>query len=448
MPADRPDLQALVENPREALEVEIKDWMDLTNKFIRADIARHIAALANHGGGHLIFGFEDQSLKPNPNGPPSLDSFSRDEISSIVKRYLVPTFQCEVYHVQSTATKIVHPVIWVPSHGAVPICTKADGPADDHGKHQCIRIATYYIRFTGPESVPIPTPDAWRSLIHRCVLHERETLLSAINSLIKAPVEPNPTEALKDWHIRADGRFLELAKTHKLSQNVLKSRVNFSYAIQTSDRSHLQPGKLKQILQVINQELNNFVRGAGPFYVYTNEPPQLIQDIHDGDPRGEFLESAIWEDMAYVVTRTEFWRISSDGRATYIRPFWEDTAPNPQMPNGWFSPSLLVRALAELTRHAHLLARELPSVHSVEFRCEWVGLQGREIWDPGLRGAFYYPGQVAHCDRAITVAECSPAELAADWPQIVSRLGAPVHRLFNPRADFSPDWVAQQNLNA
>ncbi len=139
MPADRPDLQALVENPREALEVEIKDWMDLTDKFVRADIARHIAALANHGGGHLIFGFEDQSLQPNPNGPSSLDSFSRDEISSIVKRYLVPTFQCEVYHIESTATKIVHPVIWVPSHGAVPICTKADGPADEHGKHHCIR---------------------------------------------------------------------------------------------------------------------------------------------------------------------------------------------------------------------------------------------------------------------------------------------------------------------
>ncbi len=110
-----------------------------------------------------------------------------------------------------------------------------------------------------------------------------------------------------------------------------------------------------------------------------------------------------------------------------------------------FLPRL--RALAELTRHAHLLAQEFPSVHSIEFRCEWVGLQGREIWDPGLRGAFYYPGQVAHCDRAITVAECSPAELAADWPQIVSRLGAPVRRLFNPSADFSHDWVAQQNLN-
>jgi hypothetical protein len=37
----------------------------------------------------------------------------------------------------------------------------------------------------------------------------------------------------------------------------------------------------------------------------------------------------------------------------------------------------------------------------------------------------------------------SPAELAADWPQIVRRLGAPVRRLFNPSAD----WVAQQNLN-
>ncbi len=55
MPADRPDLQALVENPREVLEIEIKDWVDLTDKFVRADIARHIAALANNGGGHLIF---------------------------------------------------------------------------------------------------------------------------------------------------------------------------------------------------------------------------------------------------------------------------------------------------------------------------------------------------------------------------------------------------------
>lgn len=50
MAADRPDLQALVENPRESREVEIKDWIDLKDNVARANIARHIAALANHGG--------------------------------------------------------------------------------------------------------------------------------------------------------------------------------------------------------------------------------------------------------------------------------------------------------------------------------------------------------------------------------------------------------------
>jgi hypothetical protein len=201
------------------------------------------------------------------------------------------------------------------------------------------------------------------------------------------------------------------------------------------------------ILHFIDQDLNNFVQGVGPFHVLSNEPPKLVQDIRDEDPRGEFLESAIWEDMPYPLTRTEFWRVSSDGKATYIRPFWEDGAPRRDLPEGWFSPLFLLRALGELTRHAYLFAQQFPSVHNVEFRCEWIGLQGRTIFDPGVRGFFYYEGQIARSDRAITVAESSPAELLADWPQIVSRLGAPVRRLFSPGADFSPEWVAQQNLN-
>jgi hypothetical protein len=69
------------------------------------------------------------------------------------------------------------------------------------------------------------------------------------------------------------------------------------------------PGKSTEILGLINQELNNFIQGPGPFYIYANEPPKLVQDIHNGEPRGEFLESAIWEDMPYTFTRTEFWRV-------------------------------------------------------------------------------------------------------------------------------------------
>ena len=58
---------------------------------LRRNIARHIAGLANHGGGYPVFGFRDDRA-PNPSPPFQLESFSRDNISSIIKRYLAPAF--------------------------------------------------------------------------------------------------------------------------------------------------------------------------------------------------------------------------------------------------------------------------------------------------------------------------------------------------------------------
>jgi hypothetical protein len=44
----------LLAEPRETLDVEIKSWLDLNNHDHRALVARHVIALANHGGGTLI----------------------------------------------------------------------------------------------------------------------------------------------------------------------------------------------------------------------------------------------------------------------------------------------------------------------------------------------------------------------------------------------------------
>jgi hypothetical protein len=168
MAGDRPDLQDLVENPPETLDVELKDWMNIaTDGVARANVARHIAALANHGRGYLLFGFKDNRA-PNPSSPYPIETFQRDMISSIVKRYLTPTFQCEVDLIMSSAG-ITHPVVWIPPHGAVPVCSKADGPQNEKGRSQGIRIATYYVRAPGPESILISTPDQWGPLIHRCI---------------------------------------------------------------------------------------------------------------------------------------------------------------------------------------------------------------------------------------------------------------------------------------
>ena len=55
----RSELQELVEAPNETLEVEYKEWLDFSEATVCASLARHIAAMANHGGGRIVIGIKD-----------------------------------------------------------------------------------------------------------------------------------------------------------------------------------------------------------------------------------------------------------------------------------------------------------------------------------------------------------------------------------------------------
>jgi predicted HTH transcriptional regulator len=54
--APRSERQELVNSLNETLEMEYKSWLNLSNNASRADLARHVAALANYGGGRILFG--------------------------------------------------------------------------------------------------------------------------------------------------------------------------------------------------------------------------------------------------------------------------------------------------------------------------------------------------------------------------------------------------------
>jgi hypothetical protein len=422
--------------------------MDIANDPVaKADIARHLAALANHGGGYLLFGFHD-NRSPNPSSPFPLKTFERDNISSIVKKYLTPTFQCEVDFITSRAGT-THPVVWVPSHGAVPVCSKADGPHDAKGRPQGIKMATYYTRAPGPESVPITAPEQWDPLVRRCVVHERTTLLGMFDSLLKAPTPPSPTDVLKRWHERADARFIELARKRNASPNV-QGRVDLSYAIRTTDEQLLDPRHLIDVLREVNREVHDLVSSAQLFYPYTLQDiaPYFIEDPESGQGSRELLECAVFEDTPLLIRRTDFWRVSMDGLATHVRPFWEDREDmrehSRREPGSWFCPFYMVRSLAELIRHARAFATRFAAANTVEFRCEWRGLTNREVFDPrGFPIVDWFPGKIARADHRVVTGEWPVAELVA-WPRIVSTLGAPVMRLFSPSFEFSPEWVAKQ----
>jgi len=84
------DLSELVAGKSEALDVEYKRWMDTSSPEARAKLARHIAALANHGGGYLVFGVDDDTREPMGETTFDRANFSQRALAGIAERYLDP----------------------------------------------------------------------------------------------------------------------------------------------------------------------------------------------------------------------------------------------------------------------------------------------------------------------------------------------------------------------
>jgi hypothetical protein len=89
MPERDARLADFLANPRETREVELKQWLDLTGPVNRGKVARHLMALANHGGGWLQFGFVEQvdgSFTHERIACPDPARYSTDAVNGIVAR--------------------------------------------------------------------------------------------------------------------------------------------------------------------------------------------------------------------------------------------------------------------------------------------------------------------------------------------------------------------------
>jgi hypothetical protein len=113
-------------------------------------------------------------------------------------------------------------------------------------------------------------------------------------------------------------------------------------------------------------------------------------------------------------------------------------------PGQWFSPYFTMRNIAELVLHSYLLSQRLPAAETVEFRCEWSGLRERKLADveSALLGPRKWSG-MARTDHLITVKEWPVSDLTRSWPEVVSALGGPAIRLFEPAFDY-PAWITTQ----
>ena len=439
---DNPELRELVDAPRERLDVEYKSWLDLSDNETRAKLARHLCALANFGGGYLVFGINDDRT-PSGTCPSTAGPCDQDTLSGIVKRYLRPAFQVAVYDVKSALTGTIHPVVWVPSHEAVPVCSVRGGP-DSGDQAASVAQDTHYTRAPGPASVPVTTSELWAPIIRRCVLRERRALLAGLEPLLRSPGRPviDPDAPLRLWHEAAHRRFLELADVDPQADLLKRAHYQFSYQLNVGGQELGMATFMGHLRDMSREVLELVDPGWTMFWVFDGPElaPRSVTDPALGDD--EFLECSLLSADANGPALPDFWRVDPSGKATLIRPYFEDRGSfNAGYEAGtWLWPYIMAREIAEVMRHALAFAERFEDAESVSFGAEWHGLQGRALKDPndlrvGLRSGF------AESDSRVVRRTVPVGALSHNWPETTADILSVVMRMFGADLSISSQQV-------
>ena len=372
--------------------------------------------------------------------------FHPDRISSVVHKYLEPAVLCDVVIVKSAAGAR-HPVIHVPAHGATPICAKADGPQDSKGRVQGIVSGRYYIRAvgnSGPESAGLTRPDQWHSLIRRLVTADRASLAAIIERAItpQNTIAPNTT-ALEAWHDATGSAYAARVKEKKLpwSTPLDRNYYQLSYEFALAESNSIAGKDMIDVLQRANSEMRDLVwTGWSMFYPFTRPEiaPYFVTACYPGQGDTEVLETDLLGETLLTSTLPDFWRVSSDGKASIVRPYREDRSGYPQPPGKTVSLYMAAREVAELVRHARAMAPYFKSLEAVRFRCEWRGLLARQLRDPESDPSVQ---RVSKTDRVQSATTAKPEDLTNAWPDIVAELISRFARAFDPTLSPGPSWV-------
>lgn len=450
------DIQDLVDSPCRTLDAEYKSWRNLDHPEDRAELARDLAALANHGGGFVVFGFDERSLAPD-EADPFRTNCTSDRVASIVQTYLDPPVAFSVVNVLSPLG-VVHPVIRVGGHGVVPVCIRNDGPVVAGEK--LVERGAFYVRKHGPfgagHTFGIPTARSckidiaqdWAPLIRRCVRRDREALMGQIEATIEGrSAAPDTVQRLRTWHRAARSAFLALVPRSPVAESLGRRHYVLSYGLDLGRPEILDHAQLPERLRRAVHEVQAVFPSSWSMF----DPPyrrgvqaRFLTDPATGDDDMDFLETA-WLRARTPNETADFWRVSPRGMATIVRGFAEDIIPpgsvSSMRPGLYLSPGVLGREIAELVTHARVLSRLFAHARQVVFRCEWWGLAGRELYDPEDQWVHRGPALGDHC---VATARVPVSRLAQAWPEVVAALIAPPLRAVEADLGLDADWVRSQ----
>lgn len=452
------DLIDLLAGANENLGIEFKAWMDTRNHEARAKLARHIAALANHGGGYLIFGVDDKTRKPLGASELDVALFGQDAISSIVKRYLEPRVQVLVEHIEHEGA--TYPVVVVPSHGARPVVAVADGPQDDRGRPVGVSLGTIYIRMAGPESAPIRSADDWNTLFDRCLSHRSDLLGKVLRQSLAHQARPDQKviallkAALDDTaqDFTAQTQLLAGKVEPKHRDDIIRAGANYSalgYALVDSEGDPVEISNPRSVNDRVSVEMHRYAHYGWGSFLPLNVPeraPQVRMSTLSGQ-EVTYLEGMRIENTGLIRSAFDYWRIYECGIGVSVESFRDDWRREGENAPPHLTPSWILITIHSLLAHARLVGQEIPGVAQVVVRMEWRGLKGRMLaWDRFRHAAGGGPLADDRFAKNVTI---EWATLRDNYFEALRRVVLPFLRIFGTGSWFDPDgWLTREAVEA
>lgn len=362
------DLERLVEYPRENLDCELKEWLDVTDSRSAATLAKACLALANHGGGYLLVGFAEQAGAWAPVTIGAVDAYTQDLVNGIVSRYADPVFHVEVHHVTHPTTGSKHPVIVVPGGHPVPVrCRRAC--------ENVLSESAYYIRRPGPSSEPPRTAEEWDALIRRCVLHQREELVRRLSAAL-TPTAATAVEVVSGrheaWIAESQRRFetVQLESCGSLDASPQRHGT-WMAAISVEARESDLP------MRTFRDRLRKCVGHE------TGWPIGVSLDNIEG--KRPYVTSGVVEawlgSSEADAGHSDFWRASPQGQFVTFRGYQDDDRVDARRLAGTcLDFTIFVWRVAEALLYAMRFANEFADADaSVQVTMQWTGLKGRRL---------------------------------------------------------------------
>jgi len=421
MAIDAQNLQQLVEAPSERLDVELKGWLDLSGSGHRGALAKALIALANHGGGVVVIGFDDHG-DPAENRPDSLASYGQDAINDVLDRFADPAFHCNVQKVAREADGLEYPVILVPGGHKVPIRSRRGSPDNE------IQANRYYVRRPGPASEMPQGGHEWDELIRRCVRNNTDEIASLVRDVLegrapRADAPPDASARLTQLDADSVARWMELIDGFPADSHVRMPHGHYRVSA-VIEGLNLDLPRLRDVMNRAEQHLT----GWPPWWWPTREgiAPRVV---------GNTIECHIAnQEVLADAAHSDYWRVLTSGELFLIRGHAEDSLEQrgrAVAPGTLFDFTLPIWRIGECLLFIQRFAAESDAADStVSVCCDWTGLSGRRLTVLGPRRHIFRDYR-SHSDNYSATITVPVERISGALPEIVRELVDPLYALFD-----------------